>query len=94
MFKKDEMDKEIDCKSITISYYFVEVILIVCIILSVILKKNAIIPLYVLIAQILVKNISKLIIKRKYGDDRWRKILIGLLITVLLIVFVLTISVG
>ena len=94
MFKKDEMDKEIDCKSITISYYFVEVILIVCIILSVILKKNAIIPLYVLIAQILVKNISKLIIKRKYGDDRWRKILIGLLITVLLIVFVLTVSVG
>ena len=47
MFKKDEMDKEIESRSITISYYFVEVILLICVIISVILKKNAIVPLYV-----------------------------------------------
>ena len=94
MFKKDEMDKEIESRSITISYYFVEVILLICVIISVILKKNAIVPLYVLIAQIIVKNISKLIIKKQYGDDRWKKILIGLLIAILLIIFVLTVSVG
>ena len=94
MFKKDEMDREIDNKSIKISYYFVEVILLICVIMSVIFKKNAIVPLYVLIAQIVVKNVSKLIIKKLYGDDRWKKILIGLLIGILLIIFVLTVSVG
>lgn len=94
MFKKDEMEREIDSKSVTISYCFVEIILLLSVIISIVLKKNAIVPLYILITQILVKYISKLIIKKKYDDDRWGKLLIGLLIVVLIIIFFLTISVG
>lgn len=94
MFKKDEMEKEIEYKSISISYYFTIVILSIWIIINIFLKQNTIIPLYILITELLIKNISKLIIKKTYGDDRWKKFLVGLFCIIFLIIFILTISIG
>ena len=95
MFKRknfDEMDKAIRGRSIAASYYFTEAILVVWIVVSLIMGKNATAPLYVLLAGLIVRGVSELTFRRGVGDDRWKKGLVIFIAVVALVVFVLMLS--
>ena len=90
--KSDEMDKAIRVRSIAASYWFTEAILVVWIVISLIMKKSAMVPLYVLLAGLLVRGVFALIYRRSVGDDRWKKGLVILVAVIALVVFVLMLS--
>ena len=90
--KKYEMEKEIERKSIFISYYFCQFALIILIIINCITKKNIVIPLYFLIMANVVKKTSDLIYRHSVEDERWKKGLMIFLLSILLVLFILTIS--
>ena len=91
--KKDEMEKEIENKSILISYYFCQCALVIWILINFINKKNNLIPLYILIMDNIVKKISDLIYKHSVEDERWKKGLLILILLILLILFMLMLGV-
>lgn len=62
--KKDEMDLEIQKKSVFISYCLTQLLLIIWITINVFMKKNCIIPLYIFIVQVIIKLFSELIYKK------------------------------
>lgn len=92
--KRDEMEQEIHKKSVLISHSFTSVALVVWIIVDLIYQKSAVLPLYLLIAQLIVQKISTLIYKHSVDDERWKKGLLLLIVTIVLILFSLLIAIG
>ena len=90
--RRDEMEQEIENKSIYIAYYSTYILLSIWIIRNLLIKEMAILPLYILIVQFIVKKISELFYKRSVDDDRWRKGLIFLIVIICLIFVFLTVS--
>ena len=92
--KRDEMEQEIHKKSVLISHSFTSVALVVWIIVDLICQKSAILPLYLLIAQLIIQKLSALIFRHSVDDERWKKGLLLLIVSVILILFSLLIAPG
>ena len=95
MFKRnkpDEMEQDIKNKSIITSYQFTETLLFVWFVICMVRRQSAIVPLYLLITQNIVRFISEIILKRSVGDDRWKKSLIAFISVFLVIIFIVLVS--
>ncbi|HRU96920.1 MAG TPA: hypothetical protein P5092_05770 [Ruminococcus sp.] len=97
MFRKkklDEMEQDIRNKSIIASHDFMSTVLLVWFVICMVMRKPAIIPLYLLVTQNAVLYISELILKRSVGDERWKKSLIILISVILGLFFAVLVSAG
>ncbi len=87
--KHDEMEQDIRNKSTIIANAMTETFLLIWFVICTVTKRPAIIPLYILLAQLAAKYISRLILRHRVGDERWKNGLILLLTAVLAAVFLL-----
>ncbi|MBP3271128.1 MAG: hypothetical protein J6M17_02725 [Ruminococcus sp.] len=97
MFRKnkpDEMEKDIQHKSVVAAHYFTEAALAVWIVISLIKGASAVVPLYILLAELLVRGVSVLVYRRDLGDDRWKKGIVVLISAAAVVLFVLMFSFG
>ena len=90
--KKDEMDLDIQKKSVFVSYYLTQLLLIIWIIISVFMKKNCIIPLYIFMVQFIIRFFVELVYKRLYKDDRIKRRIIMFICILIVSVFFLIVG--
>lgn len=92
MFKRkipDEMDKEIQNKSIITTHYYIQLMLVVWIIFDAFKHRPVLMPLYVFLVGLLLRGISSLIYRHDFGDERWKKGLVILLSVIAAVVILL-----
>lgn len=92
--KPDEMDREISSKSAVSAFYYTQLIIIVWIISDLLRHRPVLMPLYVLLAGLLVRGCSSLIYRHDFGDERWKKGLVILLSVIAAAVSLLMLSFG
>lgn len=76
MFRRknlDEMEQDIQNKSVIVSQRFTEILLAVWVLLCLFTNRSFALPAYVLLSQCLVRLISAMIYKRQVGDERWKR---------------------
>ncbi len=92
--KQDEMDREIHNKSVITAHYYTQLILVTWIVSNHFRHKSVIMPLYVLLAGLLIRGGAALVYRHDFGDERWKKRLVILLSLIAAVAFLLMLSFG